>query len=322
MAFLAPLVGPALGLYGASKAASSQRKAARRANEAAEQSVVDPAEVQRVARETAAENIRNSLALEQQYTPENAALRQGSIRELLARAGSDPTGDGSIDVVTELLSQEVDQPSVRSALLDRAIAQAAGDLEQGGRLPADVRNEVSRSSIARAGSVGGGRLGLARFITPRDLGVSSLALRESRLNRASQLGGQDVATRQQDVSNRMNATQMRSQLATLLANLGSNQFNRYLTAANFGQSLQPPQAGLSPGDIASLYTQNATNRAQAGQNAAALQAQTGRNTGQTLAGLGGMIQGVDWNRIFRPSTPPLVPAVGGGYLGDFNDPNG
>lgn len=352
---IASVVGIGTSLYGAAKSNSAQKKAAKQSAEAvkqsaeaAEKSQVDPAEIARVAREQAIANIRNSLALEQEFTPENAQLRQGAVRDLLSRLGTDATGDEAIDVVSQLLSQtpETDvnpRLEVRSNLLDRATQMAGEDLALGGQLPQDVRNEVARRSIANAGQVGGGQLGLSRFLTPRDLGLSSNAIRESRLNRASQLGQQEFANQattrqqefqnqQQNISNRMNATTLRSQLATLLSNLGGNQFQRSLSTASFGQTLQPPQSGLSPGDIASLYVQNASNAAQAGQNQAALTAQQGRNTAQTYGGIGGLVSGVDWNQIFNRggATPPYVPTYtygsttpptfGGGSIPGVNVP--
>ena len=293
------LIGAAISTAGAASAASKQSKAARKAREAGEAAQVDPAEVAQLARQTAQDNIRNSLSLEQQYTPENAALRTQTIRNLLAQAGQDPAGDQAISTVRQQLAGE--QPD--SQLLNDAVRMATEDLALGGQLPQDVRNEVARNSIANAGRVGGGNLGLSRFLTPRDLGVSSMAIRENRLNRAGQLG-------QQQFGNQVASSELRSRLATLLANLGSNQQNQRLSEAAFGQTLQPPQGGLSPGDIASLFSQNATNAGQAGMNAATLQAQNARNTAQTFGAVGGLVSGVDWGKIFnRTPAPPAGTAA-------------
>lgn len=320
MGIIAGVVGVGTSLYGAANARSQSRRAQRQSAEAAERSQVDPQLIARLAREQAIQNVTDSLALEQQVTPENQEFRRESLRRLLNLPATDESTSRAITEVARELELLPDDANVSRALptspLSEAVERiAADDLAAGGRLPADVRNEVARASLARSGRVGGGRLGLSRFITPRDLGLSSTALRESRINRAQQVGGQQFARGQQQFqnqqqlfNNRLTRTDLRSRLATLLSNLGGQQTNRALSLASFGQTLQPPVAGLDPGDFASLFVQNANNAATAGQNAARLTAQSGRDTAELFGGLGGMITGIDWSKIFPQRTPaPAAP---------------
>lgn len=301
------IAGAAIGLVGTVVSTNKQSKAAKKARDAAASAQIDPQQVARLAREQARQNVADSLSLEMQYAPDNARFRNesiGRLRQLLA--GGDPANTEAASTVRQLLAGQTSSP-----LFGAAVDRTGQELALGGQLDQETRNLVARNALANAGRVGGGRLSLGRFLVPRDLGLTSMQLRDARLGRAVQVG-------QQDEQNRANQQTLRSQLAALLSNLGSTQTNRALSLASFGQSLTPPVAGLDPGDVASLYSQNATNSAQAGLNAAQLQAQTGRNTAELFGGLGGLIQGIDWSKIFNRSsggsaTSASVPTFAWGY---------
>jgi len=120
--------------------------------------------------------------------------------------------DGSVDNAALLarITQQAGQPLTTtgfdSALTRSAVEQAAADLALGGELPQDVRNLVARNAAARSGAVSGG-LGLGRDITARDLGLTSLDLRNQRLARAAALGGQEAALEQANAAMRSQAEQ-------------------------------------------------------------------------------------------------------------------
>lgn len=269
---------------GAIKSSSDQKKAAAEAANAANASAVNPAEVQRIAQETAVQNIINSLALEQQFAPEQAAVRTESLKALLANLNE---GDTAGKTATNRLAELVEQGRGGSLLAD-AIKAARDDLARGGELPLDVQNAVTRSAIARGGAAGGGRtLGMGRALVPRDLGLTSLALRNQRLDRATQLG---QAERQE--------MEGQARLAEALQGAGNNQYQRLLSLASFGQTLTPPESGLSPGDLASLYLTGQANQTTARLSSAQLRAQNARNTAELYGGVAGAVGNIDWSKIF------------------------
>lgn len=284
MSWLA-LIPTALQAIGLLKGSSSSRDAANAANAAAQRATVDPAELQRVAQQAAVDNIRNSLLLEQQFTPQNSQLRNQTLNNLLMGSTRDTAGDTAVAKLAELVGK-----GTGGSLLTDAINQARADLSMGGELPLDVQNAVTRSAIAKAGAVGGGQTGMARALVPRDIGLTSLDLRNQRLSNAANLG---QAENQQ--------TAVQANLAQSLQNAGNSQANRLLALFQAGQSLQLPESGLSPGDLASIYMQNATNAATAGMNAAKLQAQTGQNQANMFGSLAGLIKDTDWGSIFGRS---------------------
>jgi len=277
-------------------AADKQAKAAKEAAEAAKQSGPDVGALQAAAESAAERNIRNSLRLEQMYAPEQAAIREQSLNALLERLkAGDPEATDAIAQLRALSSKQQE-----GSLLSDAIAAARADLAKGGELPLDVQNAVTRSAIAAGGMAGGGQLGMGRAIVPRDLGLTTLALRNQRLDRATQLG--QAETEQ---------TELAARLAEALQSAGVNRDTNLLRLASFGQTLTPPESGLSPGDIASLYLTGSANQTQARLSAAQLAAQKAQNQAQLYGGIGGAIANIDWSRIFGSKTNTAGTSAGG-----------
>lgn len=215
-------------------------------------------------------NARKSLALENSLTPENQALRRGSISNLLAQVNrGSPEQDEALQSVLAQLRQITPafEQSLRSPLQEAAVARAGEDLALGGNLPLDVRNAVTRRALSTAGRVGGGRIDQGRVLAPRDLGLTSLDLRNQRLATAGQLGQADVANR---ASRAALPISLRSQLAGQASGLSANRLGQILSLANFGGSLEPPVTGLSPSDVADITTGNQANRYQSRLNNIAL----------------------------------------------------
>lgn len=267
-------------------------KASKRATKASEKAQVNPQEVADLAREQARQNVIDSLALEREFAPNQGAVRDQSLNALLQLiGGGDTTGATAIDSIGRTLTEAQNaDPVQESPLLRAAIDRATADLNLGGELPVDVRNEVVRQGLANASRVGGGNLGTARSIVPRDLGLRSLDLRTNRLNTAATLGAAEQAQKNTASDSASRSLALRAQLAQILQQAGGNRTGQALGLAGFGQTLQPPEAGLGPGDVASLFVQNATNAATAGQNAAALKAQNARNNAEAVNSLVGLFQ--------------------------------
>lgn len=248
----AAVAGAAIGAVGSFASANAQKKASRTATPQ-----IDIGALNALVNQQSESNARRSLALEQQLSPETYNLRRETAQNLLANARrGTPEQDAAMQSVLDQL-RAVASPafadSLRSRTLESAAAQAGNDLALGGQLPQDVRNEIIRRGISTAGRVGGGNLGTARAIVPRDLGISSLALRDQRLQNAGNLGQAEAAYNTNRATTPVNAGNV---LANLLASLAGGRTQSLLGQAAFGQSLQPPQVGLSPSSVADIYSNN------------------------------------------------------------------
>lgn len=273
-----PVAGAILGagalsagasIYGANKAAGSIRT-----------KKVDPNKAQEIARKIAIDNAKESIRLENELTPEVAQLRTDSIRRLLGDiGGEDPYTIASRQRLAALMNGEMDGDI---SYLKDAADRAREELAMGGDIPLDVRNLVARTAASKASSVGGGGLGLGRDINARDLGLTSLDLRNQRLTNALSTGQAYFDAGQGLFGNRFNATSAFNQL-------GNQGFSRRLAVAQIGQGIERPEVGLSPGSVVDLMVGNANAQNAANQQRAAIQAGTWNSIGQiggSLAGAG------------------------------------
>lgn len=349
------------GLALAAKGQSDAKKAAQQAADAAKNSGVNIGDVSRQAEDQALRNIVRSRQIEDQYAPQNRQFREGSITELMNQL----KGLGDTTDVQKYIDQAAGngstygggsgQPIVagqaNSALLQDAVKRAQSDLAMGYDVPQDVRNLVARQAAATSGRVTG-NLGLGRDIGLRDLGLTSLDLAQRRLTNAQALGQADLGANQFNTTMGYNAqrdnlqarqfdSQQRQQasqfdagnnlnIAQMLQAIHNGNFNGYLQAAQFGQSLTPPVVGLDPSAIANLATGNANQQGAAYQNAAGIAGSMAQGASQ----LGGQAFGMGLsglaNSYNQPSygwtspttygntsyVPPASPA-GGAYMGTF-----
>ncbi len=243
------------GIFGAKKAPKPQ--------------TVDIAKLVADARQNATENLANSLKMEAQYLPGQAAFRS-TATDALARRAAEVSAQ---DYVGNLLrgaggaTQFLAEGSIARQILD--------DAKLGGSLPADVQAQVTKAALEGAGQAGIAGSTAARGVVARDIGMSSEALRQRRLAQA--LG------------------------------IESSLFNAYLQGegargteiARSGQlalATPLPESGLSSGDLASLAVAN-TNIVNQGNASAA----AARNA--QLQGLFGTALG------FAKSMPGKQPAV-------------
>lgn len=284
VAAIAPYAATALGasattagVVGAAAAAGSALYSAdqqKNATNAAAQTLtdaqgnikpVDIASLNSSVNDIAAQNAAKSQALEKQLTPEVSALKTNSINALLANLKPDQ--------YTQQLKDLIAKQAGGSSLLNSAANTAQQQLNLGGALDQETQNQVMRAALAKAGGVGGGDLGLGRDISARDLGLTSLQLLNSRLNNAATIGTQQG--------------QMTLQQAQVLAALAGGDWTKYMQAAQLGQSIQSPNVGLSPSDIANLTVGNTNLANNANMNAAQIAAQkilADQNTNQSVLG--------------------------------------
>lgn len=367
-----PLIGAAAAVGGTVIAAKGLSNANKAANAAANAKApqVNIAETDALAREAARRNAVESAALEREFNPGAAELRQGSLAALLGALGPENASalaafagrgapgistpgarPGASAANTELLNRiaaQAGQPLTStgfdSALTRDAVARASADLALGGELPQDVRNLVARRALARSGTVSGG-LTLGRDLTARDLGLTTLDLRNQRLQAAAQLGSQEAALEQANAAMRAQAEQygranlLQSQAAideqdaraaqnyatdaqlaaqrdalasqnyfnqaNLLQNIQSGDFARLFQAAQLGQNIAQPLSGLDPSAIANLAVGNVN--AQAGQQQQAMGLRAGAANQQTQFGSQLAGTGLGIAAQFYKPPPPAIP---------------
>lgn len=227
-AAIGAVVGGLAGLFGTKKAPKPQ--------------TIDIAKLVEDARKNAETNIANSIKMEQQYLPGQAAFRSGATDALARRAAE----VGAADYVSNLMrgaagaTQFLPEGSVARQILD--------EVKLGGALPADVQAQVTKTALEGAGSAGIAGSQASRGLVARDIGMTSEALRQQRIARA--LG--------------IESGMMQGYLAgegargTEIARLGS-----------FALSTPLPESGLSSGDLASLAVANTNMVNQANASAAA-----------------------------------------------------
>lgn len=242
-----PIVTTAVGAYSTLKGQSDAKKAANQAAQAAQQAQINIPQVAQLATDQALKNLALSRQVEQQYAPENAALRSQSIYSLLNNLGANPTaglqdqlaanfaagGAGTYGgSIADQLAQAAGGGTVAagtadSALLNDAIARAQSDLALGGAVPLDVRNLVARTAAARtAGATG--NLGLGRDVNARDLGLTSLQLAQQRLQNAQGLGQAQLGANQFNTNLAFNAALQNAQMQQALNQYNTSQRNAAL----------------------------------------------------------------------------------------------
>jgi len=232
-------------------------------------------------------------------TPEVPALRTAANNAVLAGVGTSTTDDYTRGLLSQMAEGKVS--NAQTPLLQAAIAKAKADLAMGGNISGETQNAVTRSALAKAGTVAPGGLGLGRDIVARDLGLTSLDLEQRRLVNASQLGGQELQAAQFGTNTAFNNNANLLNAVQLLNAGQGNQFNRNLAAAQYGQSIRQPIVGLDPGAVANIAVGNANNASAAQTNQANIAGQQSQNY-MNLAGQFGGQALLAYNNSQTPKT--------------------
>ncbi len=274
------LAGLAVSAASAANSADNQRKALHAQQDQLKASQATADTLGQSTQDLSKQNALASAELERQLTPEVQQLRTSANQNLLNGLNSnryDMSGNQS------LLQSQVGQPA-NTPLLNAAIEKARGDLALGGQLSTDAQNLATRQALAKAGTVGGGGLGLGRDLVARDLGLTSMQVEQQRLQNASQLGGQELQLGQFNASNLLNHI-------NLLNQINSNGFGRDLATAQYAESIARPTVGIDPGSAANLQIAQQNAQGAAAANAANVKGQqqqgylnaAGQVTGGALA---------------------------------------
>ena len=253
------LIGAGASAYGAKKAADAAKSV----------KPVDIGKLAADARENAETNLRQSLQLESQYLPGQAAARAG-VGDALAGSFSGASQQAREQALMGMLG--LAQRGGVSNLTRSATDQLMADLELGGNLDPETQAAVMRGALARTGASGITGSQAGRGLTARDLGLTSMQLRNSRIANALQ-GGQMLS--QAEMASQMGLQQL------VGAQTGDAMAAQQILAGML------PEAGLSSGDLASVTIGNNQQQNQARIAASQAQAAGVQGVASSLAsGLG------------------------------------
>ena len=203
----------------------------------------------------AANDLQNSLNLEQQYLPGQAALRASSntLNQNISSGNTTPQtlqnlllGQGSSPIVSA--GQYVNNPLSTAA--NTSIQQS---LAMGGQLDPSTQAMITQGALQGAGTAGISGSGAGRGLVARDLGLTSMQVLQGRQNQASaagnafgQLGLQGQSLQLQDYISRLTG-----------ANSAVASQNSYgLGLGNLMNNTALPNSGLTGSQVASLDVGN------------------------------------------------------------------
>jgi hypothetical protein len=206
---------------------------------------VNTAQLEQQALDIGNQNAAASRALQNEYTPW-VTSGQGMANQGLQGALANQTT--ALAPSTAYLQNNLTAP-LNSSLINQSAGVAGQQLALGGQLDQGTANAVTRQGLAVSGQSTPGGLGGANAVTARDLGLTSQQLLNQRLQNASSIGGQQLGASQ------ANANAVLSRIGALQG-LTQMPISNYMQSANMYNNIQGPQAGLSPGSIASLAVGN------------------------------------------------------------------
>jgi hypothetical protein len=268
---IAAAVAATTTVAGTAIQANQKRQAAKGIEAAAEQNKIDTNAIDLQIRDIARRNAEDSIALEKELSPETYNLRRESTIALMDSLVPSANDTAAAKTITDTMGG--------SSLVADAVKKAQAELALGGGLDVQTRNEVMRAAAAKAGQ-GTGNLGLGRDVSARDLGLSSLALNQQRLQNAMNVGQLDIAN-----------TGQRTASAVNLGNLQNQLFQRQFNTANLANSIAKPVAGMDPGLAYDIAVGNSNRNMNAASTALGYKVGAGNDWGAGITKAGGIAAG-------------------------------
>lgn len=230
-----------------------------------------------------------SQALEQEFDPATAALRDVYSQQLLDR-----TANPEIDrLISEAMNTYLtDQGGANfgdeiavDPLVTQALQGYGEDLALGGQLPREIQNLVARAAAGQASRSGTLGTQMGRDLAARDLGLTALDIRNSRL--ANALNAGQVGT---TLNQNINAFNSQLRQAQKQQNLQTLSFLEGLGAQNRAEAASAvsgarPTATLDPASLADIMVSDINALNQFNQQKAGIQAQQQQANSSALGGL-------------------------------------
>lgn len=250
----------------------------------------------RQANQQAEDNIRRSIELESRYDPATARLRGITDQSLIDDMSLNTTGRD--EVLRDLMSTAQSQ----DPLLTAAYNATAEDLSRGGTLDTEMHNDVMRGALARTGRAGIGGSAAEGGLVARDLGLTSEALRQQRIQAAAQMGDGLRQHRLAGLSTALQASQ-----STQAQDVARRQ-----GIAAMVQARERPIAGLDPASIADITVGNANMANQAAMNRAQISASNRQGMFNMIGSLAGTAASLYTPKTPTPTPLPLRDQIGPG----------
>lgn len=251
-------------------------------------------------RATAAENYRNSFALEKDVNPQQAALRTVTNSSLGSLAsGALPNQQVANSLLSQAGTSKVDTTGLgdtwTNPLLEESANRIMHNLKLGGTLGKEAQASAVKAALEKGGAAGISGSGAGRGLVARDLGLTSIGLENDRIAKAQDAGKTMAALGLQG-----DVLRLQGQQLGLSDYLGRT--NAALTGA--GQDMQRigllasivdgrplPESGLSAGSVASLYVADNNARNQFAADSAAIKSKQYGQDINSLLGLAGTVAG-------------------------------
>lgn len=276
----AAAVGAAGSMYSANKNAKALK--------GAQGQPLDIAKVIADARENAAANLGNSIALENQFRPGTAALRTAVDSSLGGLAGGNTPGLLVRDSLLSSISEPFATSTGSNPLLEASANSILENLKLGGTLGRDVQQQAVKAALEKGGAAGISGSGAVRGLVARDLGLTSLGLLQQRQNQALTAG-----SALEDMKIKADQARLNDFLGRIGAATGAAgqdiQRTGLLASIIDGRAL--PESGLSPGAIANLSVGDVNRQDQIRMDAAAADAARRNQTTNALLGFGSVALG-------------------------------
>ena len=268
---------------------AAKKAASRAADEAmSKQKTIDIGKLVADARANSEANLAKSLELEKRFLPSQAAAREASSANL----ADELSGGGKMrreDALNRLLGFQAASatPTYEGSPLFKAAAdKIAADLALGGKLDPETQAAAVRGALSGAGRSGiiGSEAG--RGLTARDLGLTSLALSQSRQKAALEAG---------NLQSQLGLTQAQLGLSAgdqLLRSLGmgveatSSSLGQAGNIFNVLSNQALPESGLSSGSLADITVGETNAYNQRLMDAAAIKA------GGAISGINSITGGI------------------------------
>lgn len=274
---------------------------------------IDIAKVISDARTAASDNLKSSIALEQQFLPDNARLRTVNNQSLTDFASGNTAGFQARDGLLTSIGNPVANSSVSTnPLLQAATESIMGQLKLGGTLGKDVQAQAMQAALEKGGAAGISGSGAGRGLVARDLGLTSLGLLQQRQQAAQAAGATQASLALQGEGLKLNDYLGRLSAATGAAGQDAQ---RTGLLSSIVESRGLPESGLSPSAIAGLAVGNTNLANQTAATNAQIGAYQNTQNLNSLLGFGTTILSANGGKPLTNLTDifKTVPKVGGGY---------
>ena len=290
----------AIAKRNAAKKAASAQKDAIQEQEAILRKNLNPAALNRLAKETDRSRALSRIELQREVDPELADLREFSKQRLLELSKVDPATQQSQQVANQLFEENIQADPRIEALKDSIIQRAQEDFDLGATLPPEFQAELVRSGLQIGGQSGIGTSSRSvGGVTSRLLGSAGVQLAQQRAQEGAALAGVAdslAQSRQRLLSNIFPTVKVQEDA----------QYGRAIQGLGIAESALP-ESGLSGTEAVNIEIAKQKGLADTRGQLGAVKAGEAQAKGDFTAGLIGAGTGLLTGAI--PAIPGRAPAA-------------